>query len=69
MGCYFFAHINPFRTYGSFVSTNAYINISKISSTIGISKRAVEKHIANLRRSNILRRVGPTKGGKWEIVS
>jgi predicted HTH transcriptional regulator len=47
---------------------NATISIPEIASFIGISERAVEKHIANLRRSNALRRVGPARGGKWEVL-
>ena len=38
-----------------------------IAQRIGISSRAVEKHIANLRREGRLRRIGPAKGGHWEV--
>jgi len=47
---------------------NATITIPEIASAIGISERAVEKHLANLRQSNAVRRIGPAKGGKWEVV-
>ena len=33
-----------------------------------ISRRAVAKTIAKLQSSGILRRVGPDKGGHWEII-
>jgi ATP-dependent DNA helicase RecG len=48
--------------------SNATISIPEIASAIGISERAVEKHIANLRQSETVRRIGPAKGGKWEVV-
>jgi Fic family protein len=33
---------------------------------LGLSPRAVEKHIAALRKAGRLRRIGPAKGGHWE---
>ena len=35
---------------------------------VGISTRAVEKHLSNLKAKGRLRRVGPDKGGHWEAV-
>ena len=36
---------------------------------LGISRRAITKQIKNLRDSGCLRRVGPDKGGHWEVIS
>jgi len=33
-----------------------------------MSPRAVEKHIAALKTAGRLRRIGPAKGGSWEVV-
>jgi ATP-dependent DNA helicase RecG len=35
---------------------------------IGISSRSVEKQLAKLRVENKIKRVGPAKGGQWEVV-
>ena len=35
---------------------------------IGVSRRAIAKIIAKLQSKGILHRVGPDKGGHWEIV-
>ena len=35
---------------------------------LGISRRAVAKAIAGLKAAEVIRRVGPDKGGFWEIV-
>ncbi len=50
------------------IKENERISAKEISELIGISQRAVEKNIAILRRKGVLKRVGPAKGGHWEIV-
>lgn len=45
------------------------ISGSELAARIGISERAVEKHLANLRGAGVLRRIGPDKGGRWEVLS
>ncbi len=44
------------------------ISAREIAEIIGISRRAVEKHIANLKEIGKLKRIGPAKGGYWELV-
>lgn len=34
----------------------------------GLTQRAIEKQIAILKKQKRLRRVGPDKGGLWEVV-
>ena len=43
------------------------ITAKEISIVLGISSRGVEKQIKNLREQGILRRIGPDKGGHWEV--
>ena len=40
----------------------------ELAELIGISRRAITKHIKNLRETGKLRRIGPDKGGHWEVV-
>ncbi len=40
----------------------------EIADTLGITRRAVEKQIARLREEGRIRRIGPAKGGRWEVV-
>lgn len=35
---------------------------------LGVSEKAVEKHIRKLRELEIIGRVGPTMGGHWEFL-
>jgi len=38
-----------------------------MAAEIGISDRAVRKNLAKLKEMNLLRRIGPDRGGFWEI--
>ncbi|MFH1950463.1 MAG: ATP-binding protein [Pseudomonadota bacterium] len=40
----------------------------EIAEILGLTPRAVEKHIAALKTAGRLKRVGPAKGGRWEVV-
>jgi len=35
---------------------------------IGISTTATDKNLAKLKRKGVLRRIGPARGGHWEVV-
>lgn len=45
-----------------------YITMSDLAELIGISAKGVEKNIKILRDQGIIRRVGPDKGGHWEVI-
>ena len=42
--------------------------IPVIATTIGVATRTVERNIRVLRNAGRLRRVGPDKGGHWEVL-
>jgi len=50
------------------VRKNPKLSAREIAGKIGISPRAVEKQIAALKEAGRLRRVGPAKGGHWEVI-
>ena len=50
-----------------YIAKNPKITISELASEIGISERAISKNLDKLRDKSI-RRVGPDKGGHWEII-
>ncbi len=50
------------------LSANGKLTIPELAEALGITTRAVEKQIARLRGQDRLRRVGPAKGGHWEVV-
>ena len=44
------------------------ITMREIAELLGMSRRGVEEQIKSFKAKGILRRVGPDKGGHWEIV-
>ena len=44
------------------------VSIPQMAEILGISTRAVEKQIRQLKQTKRLRRIGPTKGGNWQVV-
>ncbi len=44
------------------------LTASKVALALGISMRAVQKQMASLQKNGRLRRVGPDKGGHWEVT-
>ena len=50
------------------IRANKNVSAKEISQTLGISLRAVEKQLSKLKESGHLRRIGPAKGGYWEII-
>ena len=50
------------------ISETPAITTEVLAGQVGISTRAVEKHLANLKAKGLLLRIGPDKGGHWEVV-
>lgn len=47
---------------------NPQITVKELTTLVGLSRRGVEKNIKKLQEQGVIRRVGPDKGGHWEIV-
>ena len=50
------------------IRADARITTLELAKRLGISQAAVENNIGWLRQHGLLRRVGPAKGGHWEVV-
>ena len=48
---------------------NPELSAAEISRQLGISVRAGEKQFASLREKGKIKRVGPSNGGKWILIS
>jgi len=50
------------------VRLNKFITIEKISEEIKISPKSVKENIKKLKQKGLIERIGPDKGGHWEII-
>ena len=50
------------------VKEDPYISTSRMAEVIGIDRRNIARNIKKLQDQGIIRRVGPDKGGFWEII-
>ena len=49
------------------IRSNPQITIPEMAEYIGVSTRAVEKNISQLKKQGIIKRIGSHKNGSWEI--
>lgn len=47
---------------------NKEITIQEMAELIGITERSIERSIHNLQQKGKIKRVGPAKGGHWEVI-
>ena len=49
------------------VKANLFIKTHEIADQTQLSQRTVENVISKLKKAGLLKRVGPDKGGRWEV--
>lgn len=49
------------------ISSNPKISKKQLSKSIGISTTAIDKNITQLKKKDLLKRIGPAKGGYWKL--
>ena len=52
----------------SLLRQNTRLSARELAEKVGISSRKIEQNIAKLKESGSLRRIGPAKGGYWEVL-
>ena len=50
------------------VENNPCVTIAQVAELLQMNIRGIAKHFQRLQQQGILRRIGPDKGGHWEIV-
>ncbi|MEQ8152813.1 MAG: HTH domain-containing protein, partial [Smithellaceae bacterium] len=50
------------------IRTNKTVSARQLAEILGLTQRAIEHQIALLRQKGFLKRIGPAKGGYWEII-
>ena len=51
-----------------FISENPQITTNQLAELANLSIAGVEKNLRQLKEQNLIRRVGPDKGGHWEVL-
>ena len=51
------------------IAQNPEITAQEIAKSIGLSLAGIEKIIRSLKQQKRLRRIGPDKGGRWEVIA
>ena len=50
------------------IHRNKRVSISDMSKEVGISTTAIHNNLSKLKRKGVIRRIGPDKGGYWEVT-
>jgi ATP-dependent DNA helicase RecG len=50
------------------ISGNQFIKTYEMAEKTNLSQSTIEKIVAKLKKAGLLKRIGPDKGGHWEIV-
>ena len=59
---------NRMRIIFDLIKNNKKITVSVIAKKISVNEKTVKRDIAKLKQKGILKRIGPDKGGYWEVV-
>jgi len=50
------------------IRANPFVGTQAMADMIGEERSTVARAIAKLKRDGVLRRIGPDKGGHWEVI-
>jgi len=50
------------------IKKDPYITISELSEKMGVATRTIERHLAKLKDSGRVKRIGADRGGHWEVL-
>jgi len=50
------------------IRQNPAITIPEIAQHVGVTDRAIKKQIEKLKIHGRIRRIGPARGGRWEVI-
>ncbi|MBR5548695.1 MAG: winged helix-turn-helix transcriptional regulator [Kiritimatiellae bacterium] len=52
----------------AFMRADPQITHDLLAAKLGKARNSIIKQIAKLKKTGLIRRVGPTKGGHWEVI-
>ena len=51
-----------------FIKANNRISIRELSVKVDIAEKNIENNLAKLKEKGLIKRIGPDKGGHWEVL-
>ena len=56
------------KTIVEIIISNSNVTIPEVARQLGLNPRGIAKHFKVLQDKGVIRRVGPDKGGHWEVI-
>ena len=50
------------------IRENNAVSLKELAQKIGVASKTIQRDLARLKCENVIRRVGPDKGGHWQIM-
>ena len=50
------------------IAANPSISRKELSAQIGITADGIKYHLTAMQKKRLLKRIGPDKGGRWEVI-
>ena len=50
------------------LKAHPHLTLAGMVAALGITRSTIQKHLTNLKSTGRLRRIGPDKGGHWEVI-
>jgi len=50
------------------LATNPFLTVPALAKVLGKGITVTKQHLATLKKEGVIRRVGPDKGGRWEVL-
>ena len=60
--------VNTVKAILKILTDNPSVTIAELCVMTGKARPTINEHIAHLKAKNRIRRVGPDKGGHWEVI-
>ena len=50
------------------IRENNAVSLKELAQKIGVASKTIQRDLARLKCENVIRRIGPDKGGHWQIM-
>ena len=50
------------------IRENNAISLKELAQKIGVASKTIQRDLGRLKSENVIRRIGPDKGGYWQIM-